>query len=791
MFRLLASAALLLSGSATAPLLAADTAPFDLQGPDLRIRVTRGNMTLPIAEVPELSPGDRIEIAADLPEDQRARFVLVSAFLSGATNPPPRDWIRSAETWKRKDKDRILSLTVPKGARQVALFLVPQTGGAEGTIAGAIRGKPGEFVRALQAMNRASLDRSRLDAFVAAVRAEGDADPAQLRRIAPTLAKSLSIKLNAECVDKVIENQVACLLENRDALVLADVHSSSLAETLAGAPTNLALQLSYTREAGFGYYSQYIAVVRDIARLFGAFGNPQFRYLPALGIRQGDRLSLLLNAAPSFAKPKSVLAAALPAIGADSPPRLRAAGDAPLCGADPDLVLPVEGAPLVFSTAFARDMTLRIGTADTPVRARADRGGYVLESPIAVASGGSVEARLRGRWGFDALDGPAFRLQFPDDRGWAAADGASLVVGRDESVEVRGTAPACVTGVTMRVGDGPAQTVAFEARGERALALKLPLKDVRPGTVAIEVRQHGRATPATLSIKAYREASRIDAVKIHAGDAAAELSGQRLDLVERVQIGALDARPAGLTRDARLDRLRVEGSGAAPEPGGVTARVALSDGRTLSVPVTVRAPRIRVALIDRSVRPGAADRLTVADDGGEPLLPASGQLRFSIRAVGGSFAATDAIEVAAPQGDPLRIAMGPQLALQGRDVLVATLDPAALGPAAFGPLRFRVVHGDEASDWQPLAQLARLPAIESVRCGEPRGRCTVTGDALFLIDAIAATRDFADPVKLPDGFTGGSIEVPAPAKGPLFARLRDAPAKTLTLPVGDGAGTAQ
>src|SRR3546814_1504498 len=69
------------------------------------------------------------------------------------------------------------------------------------------------------------------------------------------------------------------------------MHSSSIAETLAGAPTDLALQLSTTREAGYGYYTPYIGVVRDVARIFGAFNNPQFRYLPTLSLRRGNKVS--------------------------------------------------------------------------------------------------------------------------------------------------------------------------------------------------------------------------------------------------------------------------------------------------------------------------------------------------------------------------------------------------------------------------------------------------------------------------------------------------------------------
>ncbi len=67
----------------------------------------------------------------------------------------------------------------------MALFLVPETGGASGTIVDAVRDRPGEFVRAVQDLNQASLDRSRLNAFVAAIRAQENSHPEFLRTLAP------------------------------------------------------------------------------------------------------------------------------------------------------------------------------------------------------------------------------------------------------------------------------------------------------------------------------------------------------------------------------------------------------------------------------------------------------------------------------------------------------------------------------------------------------------------------------------------------------------------------------
>src|SRR3546814_14543598 len=68
-----------------------------LTGPGLRVTVQRDGVTLPIDAVPTLEADDLLSIQADLPKDQGTKFLLLSAFLRGATNPPPEDWIRRSE----------------------------------------------------------------------------------------------------------------------------------------------------------------------------------------------------------------------------------------------------------------------------------------------------------------------------------------------------------------------------------------------------------------------------------------------------------------------------------------------------------------------------------------------------------------------------------------------------------------------------------------------------------------------------------------------------------------------
>ncbi|WP_328281181.1 hypothetical protein [Sphingobium sp.] len=789
----LGSAALALACLSAVPLRAADPAPFELAGPTVRVQVTRGDKTLPIAQVPSLAEGDRIAIAADLPADQGARFILVSAFLRGATNPPPKDWIAFAETWKKKEKDRALTLTVPKGARQMVLFLVPDTGGAEGVLSDAVRGKPGEFVRATQDLNQASLDRSRLDAFMGAIKAQENSHPEYLRTLAPPLARSLSIKLNEECLSKVIEMQAACLLENRETLVLADVHSSSMAETLTGAPTDLVLQLSATREAGYGFYSPYIGVIRDVARIFGAFSNPEFGYLPTLSVRRDADMALLLNAAPSFAKPKSVMVVAMPAIEADSPPRLRSGAKGPICAARAGAVLPVEGAPLIYSTAYARDMRVALKavsgeTVELPVVARADRGGYVLGGdPLPPAFKGTVQAHLYGQWGFDRFEGPDFSLQLPDELGWKVDGEPKLVVGRDDVLTLKGSAPACVESVTLRQGDAVPQAVQWAVRGQDAIAVTLPLGERRPGAISVDVQYVGTAEPTTIPLKSYAQASRLDGLAIHAGDRTAVLTGQRLDQVDSVELGGLSLRPDGLTRDGSVDRLRLmaQGDARAPEAGQeLRARVRLRDGRSASLDVTVAAARPQVRLLSRTVTPGAASGKALALPG-DALLPDNGRLVFSVETASGvALTAADSIDIApADESAAIRLTTATGLRLEGPQIAIASLDPKAVAPALFGPLRFRLRHGDAVSDWQPLVTLARLPQIEAVTCERAGAGCTIRGRDLFLIDAVGATPGLDRAAEVAHGYTGSTLTVPRPSDGKLYVRLRDAPDTVVTLPV--------
>ena len=247
-FRCLGLSLVLLIGTGLAH---AEIAAFDLSGPRVEMNVTRAGKTLPIADVPNFQPGDRLWIHPDLPEDQSIHYLLVVAFLRGSTNPPPENWFTRSETWNKQVRAEGIVVTVPKDAQQALLFLAPETGGDFTTLRSAVRSKPGVFVRASQDLNQAGLDRSRLDKYLSRVKETSDADPKEFHDRSVLLARTLNIRLDQQCFDKPTEQQAQCLTRNTDQLVLDDGHSQSMVAALTSGPsTDLMGALSSTSLAG-------------------------------------------------------------------------------------------------------------------------------------------------------------------------------------------------------------------------------------------------------------------------------------------------------------------------------------------------------------------------------------------------------------------------------------------------------------------------------------------------------------------------------------------------------------
>lgn len=788
--------------------LPAQNAQFDLQGPTLEVKVQRAGKSLPIAETPSLQEGDRLWLHPVLGQHESVHYLMVVAFLRGSTNPPPDEWFHKVEAWDKKVVAEGVYLPVPPGAQQVTVLFAPQTGGDFSALKNAVRGRPGAFVRASQDLNLASRDRERINTYLKALR--GIEDPDQIKPRSQTLARSLALKLNQDCFQRPADQQAACLQQSQSALILENGTSSMAQGLLSGPTSDLALQAGSTVGATAGLYDPYISVALDIGRILATFHTAQYQYIPALSDADATEMNLWLNAPPSFHNPKSVLVVALPPVEATHLPQLRPVDPKQVyCMQQAPLILPVDGAPAIFSTQYGHGLALHLAGSggkgvDVPVSADPSQGGFVVPPALLkeAALGREVEAKVQGFWGFDAYSGPSFQLRSTDGADWTVADADrnALVVGRDDEIHLRSNAAACVESVTFRDGNGQQRQAPWKLDGTDGITATLPLKDAQPGTVLIAVKQFGLPAPKALAVPSFAEAGKYEAFTIHAGDNSGVLVGSRLD--EVAELGLKDGRfrPGKLTRSSGVDSLEMVAEAASAgssagslEAGSKTAgQVTLKDGRVVAVPVVVGDARPSVALLNKNVDlaaspqppPPIALKLGTPDE-----LPLSGRLTFAVKTQAPlSFARDEAIEIATEDGlssVTLTLASG-QLVLQDAKTAIGTLDPLkSFGASAFGRLHLRPVLRDGTiGNWVPLATLVRLPTFQSYSCsGDAAQTCTLAGTNLFLLNAVAANPAFTDPVTIPDGFALSTLEVPRASNGQLFAKLRDDPAVVSTVTV--------
>lgn len=798
-FALFSLAALLFAGNSFAR---ADAAAFDLAGPKVDLHVERNGKTLPASEVPDLQAGDRLWIHPDLPDSQSVRYVMIVAFLRGATNPPPENWFTRVETWDKHVHEEGVFVVVPAEAEEALIFLAPDTGGGFATLRKAVRGKPGAFVRASQDLWQASLDRDRLEKYLAAVKDLPNNDPAEFKEHTQLLARSLSIKVDTQCFDKPTAQQVPCLTQGTDQLVLDDAHTESMVTAITtGASGDLMAQISSTPQARFGYYSPYVGAVMDVARILGTTHTAQFQYIPALALSNRDTLNLRLNNPPSFRNPKSVIVIGLPPIINAVPPPLKAIDSKQItCLADPKLVLPVEGAPLIFATDLAHELTLHLqntdkGWVDLPLRPDPVRGGLIVEnSTLKLASfDQEVSGTIHGMWGFQSFEGPRFSFRTPLSAKLVVAskDASALIVGREDTLHLQVEDAACVKDVIVRDEQHNKLAATWKKSKPDEVELHIPLKDASSGLLNVEVEKYGLKQPDTIALHSYAEAGRLDAFDLHAGDAEGVLKGTRLDQVASLELGGVKFSPKALSRANQRDELKMagpDGSHLNTEAGeNLIAHATLSDGRILDVKATVHASRPQVELTNKTVQPGTDESTTSLGFGNPEEVPQDARLSFVLKSLSpATFPADEKVEVAT-QDEAFKVLLSVQdgnLALLDARTIMAVLEPMKhLGPSAFGPLKFRAVGaGAVNGDWQPLVSLVRIPQIKGVRCGSASEKqCTLLGEKLYLINSVSTDQDFSNPVEVPDGFLSSALPIPRPKGKTLYVKLRDNPSEVNTI----------
>ena len=811
---------------------------FDLTGPSVDVRVTRGDKTLPIAAVPNLKAGDKLWLFADLPRTQSVHYLLVAVFLRGTTNPPPEKWFFKIETWNKKVREEGATITVPDEAQQALLFLAPETGGDFVTLRSAVQGRPGIFVRASQDLTEAGFEQARIEKYLASIKVVPPGDPKALQEHSTLLARTLNLKPNQDCFNRPIDQQYTCLTQSGTQTLLDDGHGQTVVAMLSnGSGSDFINAASATSMAGGGVYSAYVGAVVDLIRLTSTLHTAQYQYIPAIAFPQAEALNLRLNTPPSFHNPKSVIVIGLPSIQNAVPPPLRASDPKHVtCLLEPGVTLPVEGAPLVFSTGFAHDMVLHVNGSgvprpEIPLTADSFKGGLVLSSaperkPLPAPSEDAdsdkkqapqssapkqptdpgapqtaVTGTITGFWGFDPFTGPTLPLQDIPGTGWKLATDSVLIAGRENHLTLSSTGTACIDSITFERASGRKVEVEWKHSDKPNVAdVTLSLKSVDPGNIHLDVHQYGGTATASVTAQSYSEPAQLNSLALHAGDTAATLTGTSLNQVRQLTLNDLTFNPlgepaevpspAGSSQHSNQQNLTLSLPESAKAPGvhpgdHLTAHVSLRDGRVLSLPVTVDEPRPSVTLLNRSLSQTSSPFIHLTDPND---LPVNQKLTFSLHS-SSPFPRDGKVEIASSDASlhtTLTVSSG--LVLQNSHTLLVTFDPLkAFGTSAFGPVRLRAVAPDgTAGDWISLATLVRLPSLQDIHCpGDPNAACTLTGSDLYLIDSVAPDSSFANPVAVPEGFVGNTLSVPRPPKTGFYLKLRDEPesANVVTMPI--------
>lgn len=801
----------------------ADNARFDLVGPKIEVRVTRGSTTLPIAQVPNLRPGDKLWVKADLPANQSNHLLLIIAFLRGTTNEPPDNWFTEIDTWEKKTREGT-TVVVPEGAEQAVMFVAPETGGDFKTLRSAVKGKPGLFIRANADLNEASFEQQRIEHYLAAMKTVPQNDQKAIEDRSGKLASTLALKPNADCFKQSADQQVSCLTQSSAPVLLDDGHGETIAATIStGASSEFINAASVTPMAGAGVYSAYVGAVVDLVHMVSLMRTAQYQYIPAIAFPESETLNLKLNAPPSFVNPKSVIVIGLPAIQEAKLPPLRPHNENQVsCLLDPKMTLLLEGAPLVFSTSFAHDLVLRLNRTgaptDLPLKPDAFEGGLVVtkeaarkpldESKEKTADGAKKDVKMasssdltvtgtvHGYWGFDAFEGPTLTLQQVPGKGWKVVGDTQLMAGEDNHLTLSGDGTACVQHIALTNKNGRDLDVSFKPKdggdskeakeGKVPLELAVSMKKVEPGDYSLAIRQYGAADVNKVSLTAYTSDIHLDAVKLHRGDRTAVLTGQGLGNVASVELAGQTFMPQESAHigDGKTLELKAN-SGVTPE-SGAEATAKLKDGRTMKVKVLAEAERPGLNLVSMNATPAQQTGTLPVVLAAKNDIPLNGKLTFVVQTKD-AFPRTQTIEVATADGSVKTTLSLKEnnLVLQDQHTAIGTLEPVkAFGQSGFGKLQMRPVAADgTAGNWTDLGMLVRTPQITAIKCTTAQApTCAVDGSSLFLVQTFGADKDFAKPAEVPSGFSEGTFAVPTPTDGAtLYMKLRDDPASVASI----------
>lgn len=777
----------------------ADDQRFDLQGPTVHMTVTRNGVTLPIAQVPTLMPNDHLQVKADLPPTQLNHLLMIVAFLRGSTNEPPNEWFTRIETWTPQGQQPT-TITVPVGAQSAVVFIAPETGGDFDSLRSVVKRNPGVFARAAGSLFKVSLEQQRIERYLSGMQRVAQEDDALIAARSAKLASALVLKPNADCFKQPVDDQVDCLMQTSDPILLDNGSEQTTSAAIStGASSDFINEAS---QNDGGVYSAYVGTVVDLVHLLGLLHTAQYRYIPAITLPDGASLKTRLNAAPSFGNPKSVIVIALPPIRPSRLPDLHLTDPQSIfCLRDDAMVLPLRGSAILYSTAFAHDMVVDFNTPagerTIPLQPDVVAGGLLpitsadakaLTSSSGIRDGALLRGVLRGRWGFDAFDGPILLFQRDEAIGWKVVGDARYVTGQTAAIQLGASATACLHNVFVGQPDGSNDAVPFTRSDDgHSVSLSLPARDKVPGDYTLHLFQQGNLEAVSLTLRVVADGGgHVDLATINSSGERILLTGTKLDQIVQIRLedGTLVSPRAFTMTDATFQlstgvRVRAQED----------IQVEFKDGRVQALPLSSEAPSVilHVLSVQSSLKPIPGE--IPIELLSSSAIPLHSMLHFVLGSEG-VFLSTDRIEIATSNGQATTtLAFQPpntSLILEDTHTAMGTLDlDKAFGESAFGGLRVRMIRANgERGEWVNLGTLVRRPHLTKAHC--EAGRCTLQGQELFLLKEISMTEDFDSSTPIP--LTAAGEEVSFPGKNllhskALYCRLRDDPSAVAIVPL--------
>lgn len=413
--------------------------------------------------------------------------------------------------------------------------------------------------------------------------------------------------------------------------------------------------------------------------------------------------------------------------------------------------------------------------------------------------GKQLAVELSGFFGFDPVKLGPVRMALP----WRDAESviadlgglSGLIAGERVTLRLRSSiASACVSEMVLALPNGTSQ----RSTPDSPTLLEADLRQVKPSSLELTIVQ-AAAQPLLVPVRVLQPKARIARVEHSEWEDSLTVSGERLDRVARIEVGAavcaVDVAPEQLLSQQQM-RLACQGEmrNNARLPDQVVVQHRDNEPAAIRVPLTKTAARPRMSIAKDTpnallVTPSAKamqwnlapDERFLSDDSGLNLLL---QAEKPYRLDKGNYLLQLRF-----QDDP-RSAAQPISAPLIADFVhqeLHTLGPVNFGaglPGVVNPLEYRVQHqpSGQSGDWKSLDRsVLLLPDLQSMSCSPQRGIWWVKGKHLDLIDGVrvyeaqaveAAPRQGFSPASLvpcPDGLC---LSLPGPLAGPIQLRVR-------------------